>query len=84
VICAAMKPIATLKKPLNSVDLKTKKAAPAFVERADVCAVEAAAVIGEAVVALEIANALLEKFGGDSLEELKENIAAYKKRAAVL
>lgn len=75
VIRAAMKPISTLKKPLQSVDLVTKKAAAAHVERADVCAVEAAAVIGEAVVALEIANACLEKFGGDCLEDI---LAAYK------
>lgn len=73
ILKAAMKPIATLVKPLHSVDIKSKKATKAFVERADTCAVEAAAVIGEAVVAFEIANAFLEKFGGDSLEEAKDH-----------
>jgi len=79
VIRAAMKPISTLKKPLFSVDLRTKKAARAFVERSDVEAVEAAAVVGEAAVAFELANALLEKFGGDSLTETKNNFASYQK-----
>ncbi len=73
ILKAAMKPIATLVKPLQSVDMKSKKAAKAFVERADTCAVEAAAVIGEAVVACEIANAFLEKIGGDSIEEAKDH-----------
>jgi chorismate synthase len=84
VIRAAMKPIATLKKPLESVDLVSKKAVKALVERSDVCAVEAAAVIGEAVVMLEVANALLEKFGGDTVEELKGDFSAYQKRLSVL
>jgi chorismate synthase len=66
------------------VDLVTKKAVSAHVERADVCAVEAAAVIGEAVVGIEIANAFLEKFGGDSQEEVHANFAAYQKRLSVL
>ena len=84
VIRAAMKPISTLGKPLKSVDLVTKKAALAHVERADICAVEAAAVIGEAAAAIEIANAFLEKLGGDSVEEIKDNYASYKKRLAVI
>lgn len=84
VLRVAMKPIATLGKPLKSVDLLTKKAVSAHVERADICAVEAAAVIGEAVVLLEIANAFLEKFGGDSLEEITDNFSAYQKRSSVL
>ena len=70
VLHAAMKPIATLVKPLQAVDLKTKKIVQSRYERSDVCAVPAASVIGEAVLAPVLANALLEKFGGDSLKEL--------------
>ncbi|MFA6431941.1 MAG: chorismate synthase [Candidatus Margulisiibacteriota bacterium] len=84
IIRAAMKPISTLKKPLKSVDLASKKAVEAFVERSDICAVEAAAVIGEAVVAYELANAFLDKFGGDSLEEIKDNFSSYQKRLAMI
>lgn len=79
ILRAALKPIATLKKPLRSVDLKTKKPAEALVERADVCAVPAAAVIGEAVSAIEIANAMLEKFGGDSIDETRSSFDNYLK-----
>lgn len=71
VVRSAMKPIATLLKPLDSVDLKSKKAAPAHIERSDICAVEAAAVVGEAMMAYTLANSFLEKFGGDSIEEIK-------------
>ena len=67
---AAMKPIATLKKPLESVDFATGETAPASFERSDVCAVSAASVVLEGVVAFELASALVEKRGGDSLEEL--------------
>ena len=77
VIRAAMKPISTLKKPLSSVDIRTKKAVRATVERSDVCAVPAAAVIGEAVSSIEIANALIEKFGGDSISEMRRNYDGY-------
>ncbi len=73
ILRAAMKPISTLKKPLKTIDFKTKEAVEAHVERSDVCAVEAAAVIGEAVTAFEIAKAFLEKFGGDSLEEVRHH-----------
>jgi len=73
VLRAAMKPIPTLYRPLQSVDIITKEPLEASVERSDVCAVPAACVIGEAVVAWELAKACLEKFGGDSLTELKEN-----------
>ncbi|MFP5378693.1 MAG: chorismate synthase [Vicinamibacteria bacterium] len=66
-VTAAMKPIATLMKPLRSVDLTTLADAPAAIERSDVCAVPAAAVVGEAMVALVLANAALEAYGGDSL-----------------
>jgi chorismate synthase len=72
-IRAAVKPIATIGKPLNSVDLVTKEAIKAHVERADVCHVPAAGVIAEATVAIEIANSFLEKFGGDSVEEIAKH-----------
>jgi chorismate synthase len=71
-----MKPIATLMKPLRSVDLTTLEPSPAAIERSDVCAVTAAAVVGEAMVALVVADAWLEKFGGDSLAEIQRNYAA--------
>lgn len=74
---AAMKPIPTLAKPLATVDTATLEPAEAFKERADTCAVPAAAVIGEAMVALVLADAALEKFGGDSMEELKRNFDGY-------
>ncbi|MGD8361103.1 MAG: chorismate synthase [Gemmatimonadota bacterium] len=77
VIRAAMKPISTLRKPLASVDLRTGEAASAAVERSDVCAVPAAAVIGEAMVALVLADAFLEKFAGDFVEELRNNFEGY-------
>jgi chorismate synthase len=79
VLRAAMKPIPTLMKPLRSVDLETKKPFKASVERSDVCAVPAAGVVGEAVVAFEIAAAMIEKFGGDSLDEMKRNHDQYQK-----
>jgi chorismate synthase len=71
-----MKPIATLMKPLRSVDLTTMGEAPAAIERSDVCAVPAAAVVGEAMVAFVLADAFLEKFGGDSIEEISRHYAA--------
>jgi chorismate synthase len=73
----AMKPISTLMSPLQSVDLRSKQPADASVERSDVCAAPAAAVVGESVVAFELANAFLEKFGGDSLNEIKRNYEGY-------
>jgi chorismate synthase len=66
-----MKPISTLAKPLKAIDLSTKKLVESRYERSDVCAVPAASVIGEAVIAPVLANAFLEKFGGDSLTEIK-------------
>jgi chorismate synthase len=75
VIKAAVKPIATIAKPLNSVDLITKEPVKAHVERADVCHVPAAGVIAESMVAIDIANAFLEKFGGDSVEEIAKRYA---------
>lgn len=76
----AMKPIATLLKPLASVDIKTKKPAKAAIERSDVCAVFSAGIVGEAAVAFEIARAMMEKFGGDSLAETKRNYDGYLKQ----
>jgi chorismate synthase len=77
VVRAAMKPISTLLNPLPSVDLVSKQATPATVERSDICAVPAAAVVGEAMVAIELGKAMQEKFGGDSLEEMKRNYRMY-------
>lgn len=71
VLRAAMKPIATLYQPLRSVSLESGQAAQAAVERSDICAVPAAAVVGEAVTAFELAAAFLEKFGGDSIPEIE-------------
>jgi chorismate synthase len=77
VVRGAMKPISTLRRPLPSVDLRDGSAGDAAVERSDVCAVPAAAVVGEAMVALVVADALLEKFGGDSLGETRRNLEGY-------
>jgi chorismate synthase len=77
-----MKPISTLMKPLRSVDLATMTESPATIERSDVCAVPAAAVVAEAMVAIVLADALVEKFGGDSVEELVANWQAFSKRTA--
>ena len=77
-----MKPIATLMKPLRSVDLTTMAESPASIERSDVCAVPAAAVVAEAMVAFVLAGALLEKFGGDSIEELRANWQTGRDRTA--
>ncbi|HEY3332418.1 MAG TPA: chorismate synthase [Capsulimonadaceae bacterium] len=80
VVRAAMKPIATLMKQLPSVNLETKEGVPAFAERSDVCAVPAAAVVGEAMVGFVLAEAFLDKFGGDSLDEIRDNFNAYTNR----
>ncbi|HQB38372.1 MAG TPA: chorismate synthase [Deltaproteobacteria bacterium] len=77
VLRAAMKPIPTLYKPLRSVDMSTHQPFEAAIERSDACAVPAALVVAEAVVAVEIANAFLEKFGGDSLSEIRRNYDGY-------
>src|SRR5262245_5343597 len=77
VVRVAMKPISTLMSPLQSVDLRSKQTADASVERSDVCSAPAAAVVGEAVVAFELAIAFLEKFGGDSLPEIRRNYEGY-------
>lgn len=78
VIRVAMKPIATLYSPKHSVDIITKEPFEATVERSDICTVPAAGVVGEAVIAIEMANALVEKFGGDHLDEMKTNFEAYQ------
>jgi chorismate synthase len=74
---AAMKPISTVPRPLSTVDLATGKADVAINQRTDVCAVPAGAVVGEAAVAVVLADAVLEKFGGDSLPETRRNLDAY-------
>ena len=79
VIRCAVKPISTLSSPLNSVDILTKKATKATIQRADTCVVEATGVVGEAMLAFELANALIEKFGSDSLKEIKQNYRTYLK-----
>jgi len=81
-LTAFMKPISTLMKPLRSVDLATMTESPATVERSDVCAVPAAAVVGEAMVAFVLADAVVEKFGGDSMEELVANWDAFRARTS--
>lgn len=79
VIRCAMKPIPTLVKPLDSVNIKTHQATEAHKERSDTCAVPAASIVGEAVLSLVLADAFCEKFGGDSIQELKHNFAQFKK-----
>ncbi|MBV9849595.1 MAG: chorismate synthase [Armatimonadetes bacterium] len=82
VVRAVMKPIATLMKQLPSVNLQTKEGVPAFAERSDVCAVPAAAVVGEAMVGIVLAQEMCAKFGGDSLTEMRANYDAYIARVA--
>lgn len=81
VVRVAMKPIPTLYKPLRSIDIATKKPFKASVERSDACAVPAAAVVGEAVAAFVIAQVMAEKFGGDSIVEMKRNFDGYIEQA---
>ena len=76
-----VKPISTLRKPLGSVNLRTKHPEDAAYERSDVCAVSAASVIVESVVAFEVAVALVDKFGGDSVEEMKARWDLYHQLA---
>jgi chorismate synthase len=75
-----MKPLSTLKRPLQTVDVHTKEAVTAFKERTDVCSVPAAGVVGEAMMALVLADAVLEKFGGDSLGDIQAAVSAYRAR----
>ncbi|RMF56668.1 MAG: chorismate synthase, partial [Calditrichaeota bacterium] len=81
VVRVAMKPISTLMRPLDSADLETKEAKPAHVERSDVCAVPAASIIGEAILALTLFDAFLEKFGGDSMSEIKRNFKTWQRES---
>jgi chorismate synthase len=74
---AAMKPFSTIPRPLRTVDLRTGEAATAITQRTDTCAVPAGGVVGEAVVAHVLADAVLEKFGGDSVEETRVNLRNY-------
>ncbi len=84
VVRGAMKPISTLGKPLRSVDLTTKTAKEAGWERSDISAISAASVVMEAVIAFEVARAMREKFGGDSLAEMKMQFEAYMQAARKL
>ena len=81
IVRAAKKPISTLAKPLASVNLDTKEAEEASYERSDVCAVPACGVIIENVVAFEVARALVEKFGNDSLVEMQARFELFQKMA---
>ena len=84
IVRAAMKPIPTLTRPLPSVNLDSLSPTEAHAERSDVCAVPAAAVVGEAVVCFEVARAMLEKLGGDHLTDVVEALAAYRRDVARL
>jgi chorismate synthase len=72
-----MKPISTVPKALDTIDVQTGDAAKAINQRSDVCAVPAAGVVAEAMAALVIADAVLEKFGGDSVQEVRRNFQSY-------
>ncbi len=79
-VFGCMKPISTLLNPLDSVNIKTKKKAKANTERSDICVVEAAGVVAEAVVAIELAKAFLDKFGSDNLQDINISYQNYRKR----
>jgi chorismate synthase len=78
-VSVAMKPISTVPKALDTIDVKTGEAAKAINQRSDVCAVPAAGVVAEAMAALVLAEAVLEKFGGDSVQEVRRNFESYMK-----
>jgi chorismate synthase len=80
---AAMKPISTLSRPLSTIDVRTGEPAKAIAQRSDVCAVPAAGVVAEHMVALILADALLEKFGGDAVEETRRNLEGYLKALVI-
>ena len=80
VVVGAMKPLPTLTKPLRSVDIETKEPAQALRERTDSCTVPAAGVVGEAMVALVLASAYRDKFGGDHLDDVRAALRAYEER----
>jgi chorismate synthase len=75
-----LKPLSTLRRPLRSVDIETKQEQSAAFERSDITAVPAAGVIGEAMVALVLAEAMREKFGGDSMGEMRRNYEGYREQ----
>lgn len=79
-VTAYMKPISSIRKPMASVDMETKTPGKSHYQRSDVCAVPAASIVGEAMVALVVAQAFLEKFGGDSMVEVTQNFQAYLER----
>jgi chorismate synthase len=79
---AAMKPISTVMRPLDTVDVVTKEPDKAFRERSDVCAVPAAAIVGEQMAAYVVAREVQRKFGGDTVTELQASVAAYRKHVA--
>jgi chorismate synthase len=76
-VSIAMKPISTVPKALDTIDTATGEPAKAINQRSDVCAVPAAGIVGEAMLALVLAEAVLEKFGGDSVQETKRNFNSY-------
>lgn len=78
VVKASMKAIPTMKTPLSSINLKTKKEIDAHFERSDTCAVSACGIVADAMVATVLVNAFMEKFGQDNLEQMKRNYDAYK------
>lgn len=80
---AAMKPISTIPRALATVDVSTGEAAQAINQRSDVCAVPAAGVVAEAMVMLTLADAVTEKFGGDSLAEVQRNVRGYLDNLAI-
>jgi len=82
ILSACMKPISTLMNPLDSVNINTGNSGKAATERSDICAVESAAVVAEAVCAYALAEVFLEKFGGDSISDIKQSYSAYLKRIA--
>jgi chorismate synthase len=81
-ISGYMKPISTLMKPLRSVDLQTMQESPAAIERSDVCAVPAAAVVAEAMVAFVLADAVLERYGADTLDDIRAQMQRVDARVA--
>jgi chorismate synthase len=80
IVTGAMKPLPTLTKPLRSVDTETKESAVALKERTDSCTVPAAGVVGEAMVALVLASAYREKFGGDHIDDVVDAVGRYEDR----
>ena len=80
IVSAVMKPIPTLRQPLATVDIATRKAVPANTERGDACAVHAAAVVGEAMLAFVLAEMVLDKFGGDCLADVLASMNQYRER----